>query len=43
MNYSMWEETREQVQWSKECEALSIYQELSKLEDRRGKRERGIR
>lgn len=37
MNYNMLEEARELAGWSKECEALSIYQELSKLEDRRGK------
>ena len=37
MNYSMLEEARELAGWSKECEALSIYHELSKLEDRRGK------
>jgi DDE_Tnp_1-associated len=33
----MLEEARELVGWSKECEALSIYHELSKLEDTRGK------
>jgi len=38
MNYSMLKEAREQAQWSKECEALSIYHELSKLEDRRGRK-----
>ena len=30
MNSSMLEEARELGEWSKECEALSIYQELSK-------------
>lgn len=38
MNYSIVEEVRDLVWWSKESEALSIYQALSKLEDRRGKR-----
>jgi hypothetical protein len=38
MNYSMLKEAREQAQWSNECEALSIYHELSKLEDRRGRK-----
>lgn len=38
MNYSMLEEARELAGWSKESEALSIYQELSKIEDRRGKK-----
>ena len=37
MNSSMLEEARELGEWSKECEALSIYQELSKIEDTRGK------
>lgn len=37
MNYSMLEEARELAGWSKECEALSIYHELSKIDDRRGK------
>lgn len=37
MNYSMLEETRELAEWSQECEALSIYQELSQIEDTRGK------
>jgi predicted transposase YbfD/YdcC len=37
MNYSMLEEARGLAGWSKEWEALSIYHELSKLEDRRGK------
>ncbi len=37
MNYSMLEEARELAGWSKESEALSIYETLSKLEDRRGK------
>jgi hypothetical protein len=37
MNYSMLEEARELAQWSKEYEALSIYQELSKIEDTPGK------
>ena len=32
----MLEEARELGEWSKECEALSIYQELSKIEDTRG-------
>jgi predicted transposase YbfD/YdcC len=31
-------EARDLAGWSKECEALSIYHELSKLEDSRGKR-----
>ena len=34
----MLKEAREQAQWSKECEALSMYHELSKLEDRRGRK-----
>ena len=38
MNYSMLEEARELARWSKESEALSIYQELGKIEDRRGKK-----
>ena len=38
MNYSMLEEARELAGWSKEAEALSIYHELSKIEDRRGKK-----
>jgi len=38
MNYSMVEEARELAEWSKECEALSIYQELGKIEDPRGKK-----
>lgn len=38
MNYSMLEEVRELTGWSKECEALSIYQELGKIEDTRGKK-----
>lgn len=38
MNYSMLEEARELARWSKEAEALSIYHELSKIEDRRGKK-----
>jgi hypothetical protein len=38
MNYNMLEEARELAGWSKECEALSIYEELSKIEDRRGKK-----
>ena len=38
MNYSMLEEARELAGWSKESEALSIYQELGKLEDKRGKK-----
>lgn len=38
MNYSMVEEARELAGWSKESEARSIYQELSKIEDRRGKK-----
>ena len=37
MNYSMLEEARELAGWSKECEALSIYEALSTIEDRRGK------
>jgi hypothetical protein len=31
-------EAREQAQWSKECEALSMYHELSKLGARRGRK-----
>ena len=38
MNYSIVEEASDLAGWSKECEALSIYHELSKLEDSRGKR-----
>lgn len=38
MNYSMVEEARELAGWSKDCEARSIYHELGKLEDRRGKK-----
>jgi predicted transposase YbfD/YdcC len=38
MNYSMLKEAGEQAGWSKECEALSLYQELSKIEDIRGKK-----
>ena len=38
MNYSMLEEARELAGWSKESEALSIYQTLGKIEDRRGKK-----
>ncbi len=38
MNYSMVEEARERGGWSKESEALSIYQELGKIEDTRGKK-----
>lgn len=38
MNYNMLEEARELAGWSKESEALSIYQELGRLEDRRGKK-----
>lgn len=38
MNYSMLEEARDLAGWSKESEALSIYQELSKIEDTRGKK-----
>ncbi len=38
MNYSMLEEARELADWSKESEALSIYQALGKIEDRRGKK-----
>jgi DDE_Tnp_1-associated len=38
MNYTMVEEARELAGWSKECEALSIYHELRKIEDRRGKK-----
>jgi predicted transposase YbfD/YdcC len=34
----MLEEARELAEWSKECEALSIYQELGKIEDPRGKK-----
>jgi DDE family transposase len=37
MNYSMLEEARELAGWSKESEALSIYETLSTIEDRRGK------
>jgi predicted transposase YbfD/YdcC len=38
MNYSMLEGARELARWSKESEALSIYHELGKIEDRRGKK-----
>ena len=38
MNYSMLEEARELAGWSKESEALSIYQALERIEDQRGKR-----
>jgi predicted transposase YbfD/YdcC len=38
MNYTMVKEAGELVGWSKESEALSIYQELSKIEDTRGKK-----
>jgi len=38
MNYSIVEEARALAGWSKECEALSLYQELNKIEDTRGKR-----
>lgn len=38
MNYSMLEEARELAGWSKESEALSIYHELGKLEEKRGKK-----
>jgi hypothetical protein len=38
MNYSMVEEARKLAGWSKECEAFSMYHELGKLEDRRGKK-----
>ena len=38
MNYSMLEEARELVGWSKEEEALSIYQALGTIEDKRGKK-----
>lgn len=41
MNYTMLDEARELAGWSKEAEALSIYQELRKLEDPR--RQRGKR
>jgi len=34
----MLEEARELAGWSKEGEALSIYHELGRLEDRRGKK-----
>jgi hypothetical protein len=37
MKYSMVEEVRELVGWSKEKEALSSYGTLSTLKDRRGK------
>lgn len=37
MNYSMLEEARELAGWSKDYEAHSIYHELSKIADRRGK------
>jgi predicted transposase YbfD/YdcC len=37
MNYSMLEEARELAGWSKESEALSIYQALESIEDLRGK------
>jgi predicted transposase YbfD/YdcC len=38
MNYTMVEEARELAGWSKECEALSMYHELSKIEETRGKK-----
>jgi hypothetical protein len=38
MNFSMLEEARDLAGWSKECEALSLYQELSKIEETRGKK-----
>ena len=38
MNYNMLEEARELAGWSKESEALSIYQALGKLEDKRKKK-----
>ena len=38
MNYTMLKEVGELAGWSKEDEALSIYQELSKIEDTRGKK-----
>src|SRR5215469_14465643 len=38
MNYSMLKEARELAGWSKESEALSIYEELGKIEDTRGKK-----
>src|SRR5215831_17621415 len=38
MNYSIVEEARALAGWSKECEALSLYHELNKIEDTRGKR-----
>ncbi len=38
MNYSIVEEARELASWSKESEAFSIYEALSHLEDRRGKK-----
>jgi hypothetical protein len=38
INYSIVREARDLAGWSKECEALSIYHELSKLEVSRGKR-----
>jgi predicted transposase YbfD/YdcC len=38
MNYSMLEEARELAGWSKEDEALSIYQALSIIEDKRRKK-----
>jgi hypothetical protein len=37
MNYSMLEEARELAGWSKESEALSIYQALETIEDLRSK------
>ena len=37
MNYSMLEEARELAAWSKESEALSIYQALESIEDLRSK------
>jgi len=38
MNYSIVEEARALAGWSKESEALSLYHELNKIEDTRGKR-----
>src|SRR5689334_17488232 len=35
MNYNMLEEARELAGWSKESEALSLYQALGKLKDQR--------
>jgi hypothetical protein len=38
MNYRIVKTASDLAGWSKDCEALSLYHELSKLEDRRGKK-----